>query len=144
MADGCSGPSLTKQGKAGRLLGWRLTTDSQRRDYSDAFIAPVVLTWKGHFQRELLREDSLEESPPPAGSLIGAILTMSGTVQGFAVYYFDARTAIRAADRLGSLTGSTGGDLEGEDRPDQLIKKLPKSLRHRIGTHKSKGYRIKP
>ena len=87
-----------------------MTTDSQRRKYSDAFIAPVVLTWEGQFRRELIREDDDKEHLTPAGSLIGAILTMSGTVQGFAVYYFEARTAARAANEFGSRPVTPGGD----------------------------------
>ena len=96
---------------SGCLLERRLTTDSQRRKYSDAFIAPVVLTWESQFRRELIREDDSEEHLAPAGGLIGAILTMSGTVQGFAVYYFDTGAAARAAKELGSHPITHGGDL---------------------------------
>lgn len=88
-----------------------MTTDSQRREYADAFIAPVVLTWTSQFRRELIREDDRDEHRAPAGSLIGAILTMSGTVQGFAVYYFDTRAAARAANEFGSRPITRGGDL---------------------------------
>jgi hypothetical protein len=87
-----------------------LTTTSQRREYSDAFIAPVVLTWESQFRRELVREDDSEEHRAPVGSLIGAILSISGTVQGFAVYYFDGRSAARAANEFGSRPITPGGD----------------------------------
>ncbi len=87
-----------------------MTTTSQRREYSDAFIAPVVLTWESQFRRELVREDDSEEHRVPAGSLIGAILTISGTVQGFAVYYFEGRSAARAANEFGSRPITPSGD----------------------------------
>ncbi|MCH8103577.1 MAG: hypothetical protein IIB28_10550, partial [Chloroflexi bacterium] len=87
-----------------------MATYSQRRRYSDAFIAPVVLTWEGQFRRGLIREDEHEEHLAPAGSLIGAILTVSGTVQGFAVYYFAAGAAAKAANESGARPITPGGD----------------------------------
>lgn len=88
-----------------------MTTDSRRKKYSDVLIAPVVHVWESQFQRKLIRDDESGEHRAPTGSLIGALLTVSGTVQGFAVYYFDIEAAARAADRMGSRTTTPGGDL---------------------------------
>ena len=43
--------------------------------------------------------------------MIGAVLSISGTVQGFAVYYFERSVAIRAANEFGSRPITPGGDL---------------------------------
>lgn len=100
-----------------------MTIESQRKKYSDAFISSVVSAWEGQLGRILTREDDREEHLAPAGSLIGAILTMTGTVQGFAVYYFDVSTASRAADKMGSHPIIPGG-LVAMGAVDELVRSI--------------------
>ncbi len=82
--------------------------DEKQKTLVDAFVQPIELTWDSQLRSELIRRP-LDTPTGPDGPMLGALLTVTGTVNGFALYLFSEPTAQRVADEWGSRPVTPGG-----------------------------------
>ena len=83
--------------------------DVQHIEFANAFLDPLQSTWHSQFRREL-GKSSGDERLDPSGPMVGVSLKITGTVQGYVLYYLAADTAARLAEEFSSRPLTPGGD----------------------------------
>ncbi|NQW16604.1 MAG: hypothetical protein HQ478_03865 [Chloroflexi bacterium] len=84
--------------------------DVQRIEFANAFLDPLQNTWHSQFRRDLVKSSG-DERLDPSGQMVGAYLKVTGTVQGYVLYYLASETAARLAEEFGSRPLKLGGDV---------------------------------
>ncbi len=84
-------------------------SDIEHLEYGLAFMDPLQNTWHSQFRRELSKSSG-DERLNPSGPMVGVSPKVTGTVQGFVLYYLAADTAARLAEDFGSRPLTPVGD----------------------------------